>query len=176
MQFLLAHAPYIHIHTCPTKHSHANHKIDFRWPCWLLLLAWCWCARPTRLGGQPVGWNARGPQWRGSVCCPQRWQALPKRWVPTGEGWQTTTAWRCAHICVCVRACRRATSLLAQGRPHNAVSAVRQSPRACSGPRSTPSKRHRLTARAGCLSACSRTPPPCLPPTPEWRRRMRRRR
>jgi hypothetical protein len=32
MQFLLAHAPYIH--TCPTKHSHANPKIDFRWP-WL---------------------------------------------------------------------------------------------------------------------------------------------
>jgi hypothetical protein len=30
MQFLLAHAPYIH--TCPTKHSHANPKIDFRWP------------------------------------------------------------------------------------------------------------------------------------------------
>jgi hypothetical protein len=26
----LAHAPYIH--TCPTKHSHAIHKIDFRWP------------------------------------------------------------------------------------------------------------------------------------------------
>jgi hypothetical protein len=30
MQFLLAHAPYIH--TCPTKHSHANPTIDFRWP------------------------------------------------------------------------------------------------------------------------------------------------
>jgi hypothetical protein len=25
-----AHAPYIH--TCRTKHSHANPKIDFRWP------------------------------------------------------------------------------------------------------------------------------------------------
>jgi hypothetical protein len=29
----LAHAPYIH--TCRTKHSHANPKIDFRWPYWL---------------------------------------------------------------------------------------------------------------------------------------------
>eukprot|EP01047_Picozoa_sp_COSAG01_P015875 COSAG01_NODE_800_length_13475_cov_24.171725_10_plen_47_part_00 len=30
MPFLLAHAPYIH--TCPTKNSHADPKIDFRWP------------------------------------------------------------------------------------------------------------------------------------------------
>eukprot|EP01047_Picozoa_sp_COSAG01_P024563 COSAG01_NODE_1522_length_10022_cov_81.163761_7_plen_67_part_00 len=30
MPFLLAHAPYIH--TCPTKTSHADPKIDFRWP------------------------------------------------------------------------------------------------------------------------------------------------
>jgi hypothetical protein len=30
MRFLLAHAPYIH--TCRTKHSRANPKIDFRWP------------------------------------------------------------------------------------------------------------------------------------------------
>jgi hypothetical protein len=32
MPFLLAHAPYIH--TCPTKNSHADPKIVFRWPCW----------------------------------------------------------------------------------------------------------------------------------------------
>jgi hypothetical protein len=30
MQFLLAHAPYIH--TCRTKTSNPNHKIDFWWP------------------------------------------------------------------------------------------------------------------------------------------------
>jgi hypothetical protein len=53
MQFLLAHAPYIH--TCRTKHSHANPKIDFRWP-WALVLLAAWPVQESVF----CGWNHSG--------------------------------------------------------------------------------------------------------------------